>query len=240
MGGLSAAAVMLAGCTGPNQLGMLQSPAPIATNFPAEFQRTLGGARHWQLVAADAGERLIDGLTRRVALPGGRVTFRVGVPDRASAFDQAFAAFLENAVIDASFRQLENQPQVTINDRGGAEGEIRIRSLLVENGARRVPPPPGARAGTLTATGLVGWLVYRAVDAESWAIGVPAVAGGLVLSELFQGLRRDTPRTEVVILADVYLGGQKIYGFDAVYYLPRNNAALYREPVNGRLQLVAD
>ena len=198
---LGACAALLVGCS--------TSPIPVSENFPITTQPKVRSAGHWALLSKDVVAQTLETLSK----VGTTAHLYVALPANASAFDQAFHAFLITDLVKSG-RVVQTTPEQAL--------EVSYQTQVVRHNSARPHFVPGKY--TMLTAGL-----YAAYGLSTLPAG-DAAAGGLAFAagaDTIASINSGGPtHTELILTTTVAFGGRYLARKTDVYYVEEEDAAL--------------
>jgi hypothetical protein len=205
-------------------LAACQSQLPIAQSYDLTYQRKMQAAYHWQVLAQDISNQVINRIATRV-LPIKIVIQPEGPP---TAFSQALEDMLITEFVEQGIAVLTVPSEDTI------VLTYDVQVVRYEPG-RFVREAPGTYAllggGVIAVTSLVNDF---SVGALSWT-----VAGAAAAAELGAGSYSEVSNTEVIINASLLWQGEYVARYTDIYYVPDADSGHY-ETEDGSVIVAGD
>lgn len=210
-----AALALLAGCA-----PFPYTEAPLAINFDTSKQLKLQAAHHWQVIANDMADTLIEALGRGSTCVGPSPTcqkFEIVSATPNSVFGRAFHTQFVSRLVNKG---------MNVATDGPGDVTVSINAQTVRFNGRRTQYL-GVGKFTMLATGL--WTLHE-INEEASSAAASAAAGIMAdvlewnMSEFAKG---HTPRFELILTTSATRNKQYLARTTNVYYVSNGDAALY-------------
>ncbi len=190
------------------------SQAPIATTYPLSEQQRMQAAWHWEILARDQAQRILENPRLRL-LP----LYVAGPEDggEGNGFHRGYRALLTSELVAGGAR---------VSTVAEQAAEVRFGVQTVRHRGRGfVRPPQGA------FTALAAGIAVATLPYNHWSEPALALIPGAVLADLFSGSWTYTGNDEVIITTQVIENQRILYSASNLYYINRADREHYARPV---------
>lgn len=206
--GALGALMLLSGC-----FATRTSQAPIATTYPLSEQQRMQAAWHWEILARDQAQRILQNPRLRL------VPLYVAGPEggrEGNEFHRGYRALLTSELVGGGAR---------VSTVAEQAAEVRFEVQAVRHRGRGFVRPPEGAFTTLAAGIAVATLPYN-----HWSEPALALIPGAVLADLFSGSWTYTGNDEVIITTQVIENQRILYSGSNLYYINRRDRDHYQTP----------
>lgn len=195
----------------------LQSPVPVAENFPLSLQKKVRASHHWDVIADDVVSQTLKSLEAKDYLQG-RAFFVRPVAQGKPTFDKAFRNFMITRMV--------NRGLPVSNSEAGSV-EVQYETQVVQHQSDRPYYQPGAitvlTAGVLVARNLA------VVEHSAQLVG-GTLLGAAALADVAAGHASGGPtKTELIVTTSIVVDSRFVMRKSDVYYLEDLDVGLFNE-----------